>query len=100
MPDTYHSRMAGPTRFCCLDRFTTSSKKKTVFYLREAHRIVKRGGRIWGSTISRFAPVLDSVLHGFFADPTFLEILDRDIEEGQHRNTTNNPLYFTDAFLH
>ena len=68
--------------------------------MREAHRVVKRGGRIWGSAISRFAPVLDSVSHGFFADPTFLEILHRDIEEGQHRNRTNNPLYFTDAFLH
>lgn len=75
-------------------------KEDRFLCLREAHRVVKRGGRIWGSAISRFAPVLDSVSHGFFADPTFLEILHRDIEEGQHRNRTNNPLYFTDAFLH
>jgi 2-keto-3-deoxy-L-rhamnonate aldolase RhmA len=24
----------------------------------------------------------------------------RDLEEGQHRNSTGNPLYFTDASLH
>jgi hypothetical protein len=68
--------------------------------LREAHRVLKAGGRIWGSAISRFAPLFDAVSRGFLADPTFSEILDRDLEEGQHRNTTNNPLYFTDAFLH
>jgi hypothetical protein len=43
---------------------------------------------------------LDSLSHGFFEDPAFASILARDLEEGQHRNSTGNPLYFTEAFLH
>lgn len=68
--------------------------------LREAYRVLKTGGRIWGAAISRFASLFDAISHGFFADPAFSGILEHDLEEGQHRNTTNNPLYFTDAFLH
>jgi hypothetical protein len=26
--------------------------------------------------------------------------LARDLDDGQHRNPTNNPVYFTDAFFH
>ena len=31
-------------------------------------------------------------------DPEFAPILERDLAEGQHRNPTPNPIYFTDAF--
>ena len=37
---------------------------------------------------------------GFFDDPVFAPILARDLDEGQHRNPTGNPIYFTDAFFH
>ncbi|MBL7201175.1 MAG: hypothetical protein ISS56_13635 [Anaerolineae bacterium] len=30
----------------------------------------------------------------------FREIMNRDLETGQHRNPTGNPAYFTDAFFH
>ncbi len=38
--------------------------------------------------------------HGFFDRPEFASILERDLAEGQHRNPTDNLLYFTDAFFH
>jgi len=68
--------------------------------LREAHRIARPGALLWGAAISRFASLFDSLSAGFFSDPLFDPILARDIAEGQHRNPTGNPIYFTDAYFH
>ena len=68
--------------------------------LREARRVLHKGGLVWGAAISRFASLLDSLSHGFFDDPAFAPILARDLEEGQRRNSTGNPLYFTNAVFH
>lgn len=68
--------------------------------LREAHRVLRPGGFLWGAAISHFASLLDSLTHGFFDDPEFAPIVAEDLENGQHRNPTSNPMYFTDAFLH
>jgi len=68
--------------------------------LREARRVLRPGGLLWAAGISRFASLLDSLSSGFFDDPAFAPILARDLEEGQHRNPTGNPIYFTDAFFH
>jgi ubiquinone/menaquinone biosynthesis C-methylase UbiE len=68
--------------------------------LREAHRILRPGGLAWGAAISHFASFLDSLTHGFFDDPAFAPIVERDLEDGQHRNPTSNSIYFTDAYFH
>jgi len=68
--------------------------------LREAHRVLRQGGLVWGAGISHFASLFDSLSSGFFDDPAFAPLLARDLEDGQHRNPTNNPVYFTDAFFH
>ncbi len=68
--------------------------------LREAHRVLRPGGLVWGAGISRFASLFNSLSGGFFDDAAFQPILERDLQEGQHRNSTGNPLYFTDSFFH
>jgi SAM-dependent methyltransferase len=75
-------------------------REDRIACLREAHRVLRHGGLVLGVGISHFASLLDSLAHGFFADAEFAPILDRDLEDGQHRNPTDNPIYFTDAFFH
>ncbi len=75
-------------------------KEDRLACLREARRVLRPGGFAWGAAISRFASLLDSLSHGFFDDPAFAPVVARDLEDGQHRNPTGNPLYFTDAYLH
>lgn len=68
--------------------------------LREARRILKRGGVLFGAAISRFASLLDGLSTGNFRDAQFREIVAADLDSGQHRNPTNNPFYFTTADFH
>ena len=75
-------------------------KEDRLASLREARRVLRPGGLIWAAGISRFASLLDSLSSGFFADPEFAPILERDLEDGQHRNPTTNSIYFTDAYFH
>ncbi|HXJ90537.1 MAG TPA: methyltransferase domain-containing protein [Candidatus Binatia bacterium] len=75
-------------------------KNDRLACLREAHRVLRPGALALGAGISHFASLLDSLTHGFFDDPNFAPILDRDLEDGQHRNPTGKPLYFTDAYFH
>jgi ubiquinone/menaquinone biosynthesis C-methylase UbiE len=68
--------------------------------LREARRVLRGGGVVLAAGISRFASVLDGLLKGFLGDPEFVRIVERDLAEGQHRNPTGRPGYFTTAFFH
>lgn len=68
--------------------------------LREAYRVLRPGGPLFGVAISRFASLFDSLSNGFFAKPEFAGILERDLAEGQHRNATGDLNYFTTAFFH
>jgi ubiquinone/menaquinone biosynthesis C-methylase UbiE len=68
--------------------------------LREAHRVLRSGGRVFAAAISRFASLMDGLSRDLVADPKFVEILRQDLKEGQHRNPTYNPQYFTTTFFH
>jgi ubiquinone/menaquinone biosynthesis C-methylase UbiE len=68
--------------------------------LREAHRILHRGGVVIAAAISRFASTYDGLLRGFLRDPAFEEIVERDVGEGQHRNPTGRSEWFTTAYFH
>ena len=50
--------------------------------------------------INRFAPLLDGISGGFIDDPEFVDIVRRDLKEGQHRGVPGTTRYFTTAFFH
>jgi len=68
--------------------------------LREARRTLRRGAVVIAAAISRFASLLGGLVDGSLDDPQFARIVERDLRDGQHRNVTNNPAYFTTAFFH
>jgi ubiquinone/menaquinone biosynthesis C-methylase UbiE len=77
-----------------------TERDERVQSLKEALRILRPGGVMLAAGISHFASLFDSLRHGFFSDPMFAPILERDLIDGQHRNPTGNPLYFTTTFFH
>jgi ubiquinone/menaquinone biosynthesis C-methylase UbiE len=68
--------------------------------LRESRRVLKPHGYAFVATITRVASFIDALCHGLLGDPAFLSIVEADIGTGQHRNPTDEILYFTDAFFH
>jgi ubiquinone/menaquinone biosynthesis C-methylase UbiE len=68
--------------------------------LREARRILKPQGVLIAAAISRFASLIDGLARGFFRDPEFRKMVAGDLATGQHRNPTNQAVYFTTAYFH
>ena len=48
----------------------------------------------------RLAALLDGICRGFIDDPEFVDIIRRDLAEGQHRGVPGTTRYFTTAFFH
>ena len=68
--------------------------------LKEAFRVLRTGGILFAVAISRYASLVDSLLHGFFDAADFTSILENDLRNGQHRNPTGKLDYFTTAYFH
>jgi ubiquinone/menaquinone biosynthesis C-methylase UbiE len=77
-----------------------TERDERVQTLREARRVVRPGGLVAAAAICRFASVIDGTLRGYLADPRFVEIVKRDLREGQHRNPENVEGWFTTAYFH
>jgi ubiquinone/menaquinone biosynthesis C-methylase UbiE len=71
-----------------------------VAALAEARRVLRPGGVVTAAAISRFASTYDGLLRGFLDQPGFEAIVERDVREGQHRNPTGRPEWFTTAYFH
>jgi GrpB-like predicted nucleotidyltransferase (UPF0157 family)/ubiquinone/menaquinone biosynthesis C-methylase UbiE len=68
--------------------------------LSEAHRVLRFGGVVAAAGISRYASTFDGLAQNLAVDPQFVAIRDQDLRDGQHRNPTNHPMYFTTAYFH
>jgi SAM-dependent methyltransferase len=68
--------------------------------LQEATRVLRPGGVLIAAAISRWASALDGLARNLFADARFTRIVERDIQDGQHRNPTERLDYFTTAYFH
>lgn len=68
--------------------------------LQEAFRVLKPGGVVCATAISRFASTVEGLGLGSFTNPEFLMIMNQDLTDGQHRNPTGKPEYFMDTFFH
>ncbi len=68
--------------------------------LTEVRRVVRPGGLTFVAAISRFASLFDGLARGFLFEPGFGDIVARDLREGQHRNPTGRPEWFTTAYFH
>jgi len=77
-----------------------TEREERVRALTEARRVLRPGGILLAAAISRYASLLDGLCRRFIADPMFQTILERDLQEGQHRNPSANPMYFTTSFFH
>jgi ubiquinone/menaquinone biosynthesis C-methylase UbiE len=71
-----------------------------VTALREGSRVLQRGGVLFAAAISRWGSALDGLARELFLDKRFAGIVERDIREGQHRNETDRPDFFTTAYFH
>jgi len=68
--------------------------------LQEAFRILASSGTVVVAAISRYASALDGLKRRLTVDPRFVAIRNRDLIDGQHRNSTENSDYFTTAYFH
>jgi ubiquinone/menaquinone biosynthesis C-methylase UbiE len=68
--------------------------------LAEAGRVLRPGAPLVAAGLSRFAPAIDGLRKEFLLDPAFDAIVERDLSDGQHRNPTRRPGWFTTAYFH
>ena len=75
-------------------------REQRLAALREAYRVLKPGGILVAKAVNRFASLLDGICRGFIDDPEFVDIIRRDLAEGQHRGVPGTTRYFTTAYFH
>ena len=68
--------------------------------LAEARRVLRPRAPVLAAGISRFAPAVDGLRKEFLLDSGFAAIVDRDLRDGQHRNPSRQPGWFTTAYVH
>lgn len=75
-------------------------KEDRIKSIAEAKRVLKQGGVLLAATITRYASLFDGFWQAFIDDPAFENIVNQDLEDGNHFNPVNHPMYFTDAHFH
>jgi len=77
-----------------------TSRDDRLKCLQEAHRVLRPSGIAMGVGIPRFASTINCLCEGAIGDSNFRSIIDGDLRNGQHRNPTDDPTYFTTTFFH
>ena len=77
-----------------------TERDERIKAIKEAKRVLKKGGVVFAAAISRYASLFDGFMRNLVADPAFVSILQEDLKNGQHRNQTDNFQYFTTAYFH
>ncbi|HEY3175347.1 MAG TPA: class I SAM-dependent methyltransferase [Candidatus Polarisedimenticolia bacterium] len=77
-----------------------TERAERVAALSEARRVLREDGIVLAAAISRYASLLDGLFRGMLDDPRFAAIVVRDLLDGQHRNPTERPDWFTTAYFH
>src|SRR5688572_13216074 len=75
-------------------------KTDRIGAITEARRVLKPNGVLLAATISRYASLLDGFWQNYIDDAGFEKIIEQDLTNGNHFNTTGNPFYFTEAHFH
>jgi ubiquinone/menaquinone biosynthesis C-methylase UbiE len=81
-----------------LYHLTSSADRQAA--LAEARRVLAPSGLVVVAAISRYASALDGLARELAIDPAFVRMRDQDLRDGQHRNNTERPDYFTTAYFH
>lgn len=66
---------------------------------REGLRVTRPGGVVFGAGISRYAALFAGLSEGLLFDEQFLELVQRTLRDGRHRNPPGRD-FFTTAFFH
>lgn len=77
-----------------------TSKDDRLTALREARRVVRQGGIVVAKALSRFYPLFEDLAAGQRPGPSWMEDAVRLLSDGQYRNPTSNPDYFTTSYFH
>ena len=77
-----------------------TEREERLSALAETRRVLIQGGLLFCVGISRYASMLDGYFGNLIKDPRFVEIMNRDLKDGQHRNPDRIKGYFTTAYLH
>lgn len=67
--------------------------------LAEALRVLRPGGLLFATAISRFAYLLKGLWTRFFDEPDFVELVQSELEDGRHLNPPGRT-WFTSAYFH
>ena len=68
--------------------------------LKEINRVLKNNGFILIAGISKYVSLIQSGLFdGMIKDPEFKKIVEKDLVDGQHRNTVDNSKFFTTSIF-